>query len=190
MRGEELDYSGEQPVQEENGLVALDRLIRERDYLRAKMLEAEQAYKDAKAKYEEVAEKDLPDYLKALGVKQVRMTDGRIISLKTTVTASLPKKEAERLEAGIDWLEREGQDAIIKRNVTAVLGKGEDYLARRLAEVMREAGAQVVQQERSVHHSTLSALVRELMRAGRNFTEEERKILGIWERDSVVVKDG
>lgn len=130
----------------------------------------EEQLKLKKQELRAVAEKDLPEALLNEGVEQIKLENGRVISIKTSYHASIP--EARKGEA-FGWLRANGYDGIIKRDVIAKFGKGEDDLAGALFNYLRKKLPNVeVTDKETVHASTLKAFVKERIEEGENIPME------------------
>ena len=89
------------------------------------------------------------------------------IKVKRDIKASLPGQDRveDRLSA-FRWLVEQGHGGVIKNNVTVALDRGADERADALVVELRGKGFDV-ESKKDVHASTLSALARELMAAGK-----------------------
>jgi predicted RNase H-like nuclease (RuvC/YqgF family) len=114
----------------------------------------------------------------AVGSK-ISLKNGRQIKLKEFFSASIPSKSAiesckdsiikeeliNRKQDCFDWLQSNGLSDIIKNNIIASLPKGSNDLANEISEyLMTKSVPHTV--EENVHHSTLTATLKEQAKKG------------------------
>lgn len=151
--------------------------------LEQSIIDQEEALKETKDQLRQVSERDLPDAMDEAGVEEFTLKDGRKVTVKVDYYASIPKAHQP---AAFNWLRERGHDGIIKRNITAKFGKGQDSLAQRIATLIRENAEGIpVDDKQSVHFQTLRAFVREQMEQGVEIPED---IFGIHVRNVAKVK--
>jgi hypothetical protein len=123
-------------------------------------LEAE--LKDINRQLEEVATKLLPNAMQAVGLEEIKLTDGSKVSVSQFYSASI--KEENRNTAH-EWLRENGHGSLIKNSFEINLGKGEDAKASKLR---KELVKQQVpfSEDSSVHSSTLRAWLKEQIEGG------------------------
>ncbi len=131
---------------------------------------AELARKEAALK--EIAERQIPDLMDAIGVKEFSTLSGLHVRLKETIRASIPK---ERAGEAFTWLRENGHAALITRELTVAFGRGEDEQAEAFAQYL-EAQHLEASDRTSVHASTLSAFVRRELEDGRDVPQD---LLGV-----------
>jgi hypothetical protein len=124
------------------------------DNLEAQLAKAREELKD-------LAERRVPELMDQIGMVEFKTTSGLIIKIDETIRASIPKAKAPFAFA---WLRENGHAALIKRKVSVAFGKGEDESAEQLLEAL--SGDYEVEDDVSVHSSTLAAFVREKLRDG------------------------
>jgi len=112
----------------------------------------------------------IPSLMKELGFSRVTSDDGYRVEIKSVIQASLPKDEEKKSRA-LQWLRDAGCGDVIKNEVTASFGRGEDDQAERLLVLMKDIGIES-QRKISVHPQTLSALVRQMREEGRAVDSE------------------
>lgn len=117
---------------------------------------------DLKKEWRQIAEHDLPNAIQEVGLSTFTLADGRKISTKTEVYASIPKDNPNKAFA---WLRANGHGALIKNVISAEFGKGEDEQAVEAASALAEAGFKPSQKE-SVHPMTLKAFLKEQLEKG------------------------
>lgn len=149
--------------------------------LASRQLEIEQHIKEleeqlAKAKRDlyQVSAEDIPGLMDEIGMQEFLLKSGERIKVRRVVKASIPQKhKAEALR----WLRDNNAGSLIKNEVTAAFGKGEDQNAFKLFAALQKRGLNVKQKE-GVHGQTLAAYVREQMEKGIALPNE---ILGVFE---------
>jgi len=132
------------------------------DYV-ARLVELDEETREVKDRLRQVSERELPDAMDEAGVEGFTLKDGRKVSIKVEYYASIPK---DKQPLAFSWLRERGHDGLIKRNVTAKFGKGEDGLAEAFVAWAREHYFVPIDDKQSVHHQTLKAFVREQMEDG------------------------
>lgn len=151
------------------------RQMQEEDLV--KKLESELA--DAKAKLYKTQTVDLPQAMSELGLRAgVTLTDGSVIKVQPFFEASIPSQTAidkakgedknkliNRMHACFGWLRENGYGDIIKRDVIASFGKGEDAQAEVVYNELAAKGMSVSDKS-SVHPSTLKSFVKERVESG------------------------
>jgi hypothetical protein len=95
-------------------------------------------------------------------LKTIKLKDGSELSVGKKFYASF---KADKKEEGIQWLRDNGLGDIVDNNITVTFGQGEDNKAVEYASLARESGYEPTQQEK-VHHSRLSAVMREWKEKG------------------------
>ena len=154
---EPIQYGVEEVAEE--GLVAIStfaQLLREAQQAQAK---AERELKEANEKVERLETVDLPAAMLALGLQSFKLATGENISIKREIQASITKANEPKVFA---WLRAHNNDSIIKRDITAKFGKGEDKLADKiLGQLKKLAPDAELNDKQSIHAGTLKAFVRE-----------------------------
>ena len=109
-----------------------------------------------------LSEEVLPSLFAEVGLSELKLSDGRLISVKDYYGASIkPEKRA----MAYAWLRNNGFGDLVKNQVSCSFGRNEDGKARGLIDILDEKGFQSSQRE-WVEPSTLRAFVREQYEAG------------------------
>lgn len=109
------------------------------------------------------------------------LKNGRKMKLKEFFSASLPSKSAidgqkdpekqadleERKEKGLKWLDDNGMGDVIKNNIVAILPRGDQQIAKEIAEILEQKKVAFVREE-GVHAMTLNATLKDAMKQGKN----------------------
>lgn len=122
----------------------------------------EEELKAAKERLRKTSDNDLPNAMAEIGMSSFVLTNGHKITIKEEVYASIPKEEQER---AFTWLRNHEFGALIKNQIIAEFGKGEDAEAHKAALMLAEHGWKPTQKE-SVHPMTLKAFIREQLSEG------------------------
>lgn len=123
-------------------------------------LEAE--LKDVGRQLEEVATKLLPNAMQAVGLEEIKLTDGSKVSVSQFYSASI--KEENR-DPAHEWLRENGHGSLIKNSFDINFGKGEDAKASKLRKELVKQQVPFVENS-SVHSSTLRAWLKEQIESG------------------------
>lgn len=155
-----LDYV-QPPASSGGELSQLQSLAEQQASAAARVAELEAQLNKAREEYRDLAERQVPELMDQIGMAEFKTATGLKIKIDETIRASIPKAKAPLAFA---WLKANGHAAMIKRVVQVAFGKGEDERADALREKL--AGEFEVEDNASVHPSTLAAFVREKLRDG------------------------
>lgn len=133
----------------------------------------EEQLKALNAELVRVRDHELPLALSEHGLSEIAMADGSRVRVQDVVRASIPK---DRREEAYAWLAAQGHGDLIKHEVSASFGRGEDDQAAAAIEALRTLGLGP-EDKRSVHPGTLSAFVREQIEAGNPLPND---LLGVF----------
>lgn len=128
-----------------------------------------------------ISETLLPELMESVGMAEFRTANGLHIRVERNTRAQISK---DRRTDAFAWLEAHEHAALIKRKITATLGRGEGEKAEALGEMLRKAGFDF-DDERSVHPQTLQAWVREMLAQGKDFPLE---LFGVYDQRIAKVK--
>jgi hypothetical protein len=147
--------------------VELDRLARLAESTVAARKRLEDQLQAIKRREERLLQKDIPELLVRMGLKECTTASGIQIKIKHDVRVSLPALErAEARQGALRWLVEQGHGEVIKNLVSVALDRGNDARADELIVELRARGL-AVESKKDVHVQTLGALVRELMEDGK-----------------------
>lgn len=127
-----------------------------------KVGELESELQEAKARFLALEREDLPQLMKELELKEVRLKSGERVALGEGLDVGITEAN---LPKAVAWLDERGFGGIVKTAVTAAFSRAEREQAKALYKelVNRHVDAQ---HKASIHHSTLKAFVKEQMAAG------------------------
>lgn len=123
--------------------------------------ELEEMLKAEKERLRVVQEHDLPDALAEAGISEMKLADGSRVKAEPFVTAHISKAKADEAHT---WLIDNGFGELIKREVVAKFGRGDDKFEKAKAALLAEGV--VPDTKEAVHHSTLRAFAREQIEKG------------------------
>lgn len=152
-----------QSSSEKGELTQLQELAERQASAAARVTELQAQLNEAQETYKELAERLVPEFMDNVGMSEFKTASGLIIKVKETIRASIPKARAP---AAYAWLKENGHASLIKRVVSVAFGKGEDDQANSLVENLSDAYE--VEDNASVHASTLAAFVREKLAKGED----------------------
>lgn len=180
------DYSAfeeDRPPLGENSLASLRALVQTQLDLEARVAGLEEQLKEAQEALTEVQDRRLPALMEALEVEEHTFSGGLTVKIHTSIQGSLPKEsKAEALQ----WLEAHGHAEIIKREITANFGRGEEDRAAELQRYLRERYPDFpVKMDRSVHPSTLKSFVRQQLSEG---VALPMRAFGVYQRRAAKIK--
>lgn len=162
--GSDADPDGKVVAQ---AFAELDRLTLAAERAIEARKRAEEALQRAKDVERQLIERDIPELLEKMRLDKCTTSSGIEVSVKREIRASLPGMERvdDRLRA-FQWLLDGGNGGVIKNKVIVELDRGKDERADQLVVELRAQGFEP-QSYKDVHPMTLSALVRELVAAGK-----------------------
>lgn len=112
---------------------------------------AERVHKEAKDRSEDLALRLIPAVMADLGLKEIRMADGRTLSIKPEYYGSVAQT---RMPAAVAWLEARNMDGIVKKELVISDWDQEQLEALRAVDVEFNL-------KQTIHPSTLRSFVRE-----------------------------
>lgn len=162
----DLDYSEFQdtPGPGDNIMAQLGGLAKEQLDAEAEVARLEEELRKAQEKVKDISEHRLPTLMEEAKMESFVTSDGLKITLREIIRASIPEAGSEK---AFDWLEDNGQGAMIKRQFVIEFGKSEDKWADKFERDLKARKRQLnVKRKKSVHSSTLSAFIREQLEEG------------------------
>lgn len=140
-------------------------LCMEQDALQTSIDELEELLAGAKARFNIIKVKELPDAMAELGSSEWKSSNGRYkVEIGDFVSGTLPKEEKERL-AATDYLAKNGAGPLIKTEISLGFGKEEHAQADKARKLLTKAGFTPTIQT-GVHPQSLLAWARERMKNG------------------------
>jgi len=165
---------------EEIDLGQLSKLIHRRDRILSTVQDLEQQLQAAKERCDMLSRQEIPSLMDELGLKEIKLVDGRTIKVKEILKASINKANQK---AAYLWLKEKGHGDIIKSKVLFKTTKGHESEAVEVLAAIQAAGYDASKTD-EVHWQTLNAWAREQYARGMEFPEE----IGIFEYRETEVK--
>lgn len=162
------EYAESVSKMNESGLSRVSSLVRKQLVLEKRVEDLEEQLKSAKEDLRTVAEQDLPNALHEMGMKEVRMDDGSIVSVSNFYNVSIPK---DKTDQAFDWLRLNGHGDLVKNVVSATFGRAEDNRAKDLIGKLSDEGYAVAQKQ-WVEPMTLKAFAKEQVEQGSDIPTE------------------
>lgn len=173
MSNDYLDYVQPANLDEKAGMAQLQYLAERQARTQSDIAILEASLDAKKRELKQISEVAIPELMDELGVSGFTTATGLKISVRETIRAAIPKNKTEE---AIRWLEANGHSSLVKRKVSVNFGKGEDDTAQELLETLNEKHLPF-DDSATVHPSTLSAFVREMLADGEDLPLE---LLGVF----------
>ena len=157
-----------QDVDNLTGVNNLSTLVIELQKLEDEIENDEERLKLKKEKADKISNIAIPEIMRALKLKTMKLADGSAIEVKEVYSATIP---LDKKEGAFNWLREHGLGDLIKNEVTVSFGRGEDNKASEYANLAKGQGYEPVQKI-GVHAQTLKAVVRERLEAGREMPSD------------------
>ena len=159
---DKMESDVKKPTLGDNSLKEMADLCAEQVALEEEMEQLSEQLKAKAASARKLSQEIIPARMSELGLESLTLSDGSAIKIKQLVHASIPVKYREE---AFDWLREHGHGDIIKNQVSATFGKGEDTTASNFIDKIEELGYQP-QQKVWVEPMTLKAFVLEQIANG------------------------
>ena len=159
---DKMESDVRKPTLGDNSLKEMADLCAEQVALEEDVRQLEEQLKAKKQAVNKLSFEIIPARMSELGLESLTLKDGSSVKVKQLVQASIPVRYRED---AFKWLRDNGHGDLIKNQVSATFGKGEDLSANEFIDKIEELGYQP-QQKLSVHSSTLKAFVREQITKG------------------------
>ena len=171
------------------------------DTIRAKVAELRNCHLEAedlearltavKTALKHISQEELPTLMDEAGVRALTIAaSGNLpayeAKLEPHIYANIPVGwDAAKRKDAFDWLDANGHGGLIKTEVTCTFGRDERTEAKQLHDELETKGLQPLMKE-AVHTSTLSAWLREEVKAGRSVPLE---VIGGYVGRQIKLKD-
>lgn len=166
------DYSEfvEPPQTGSNSMARLSGLARDQKAAEAKVARLQQELEDAQKALDKIAQKDLPELMQELRLKDFTTEDGVTIQVKESIHTSIPKA---RQDDAFGWLEEHNQAGMIKRQVVVSFDRDEEKWAKKflmdMAKRKRPLNSKI---DRKVEPATLKAFITRQLEAGVDIPQD------------------
>jgi hypothetical protein len=159
------------PTIGDNSLKEMADLCAEQVVLEEEMEQLEEQLKAKAAAARKLSQEIIPARMSELGLESLTLSDGSSIKVKQLVHASIPVRHREE---AFQWLRDNGHGDIIKNQVSAIFGKGEDDLASNFIDKINKLGYNIQPQQKVwVEPMTLKAFVREQVAEGNEIPTDK-----------------
>lgn len=139
---------------------------------------------------EHLACKLIPEVMDNNELQDFTLAGGRKVVVEEKIHASLSKENREK---GCKALEERGFGSLIKRTVSVALSTKQAKLADKIIKSIEKALGPVpsvaIEDEKAVHHGTLSKWVREQLQNGEEFSTEDMKLFGVYRQRRASITD-
>lgn len=113
---------------------------------------------------QDVSERKIPELMDKVEMKEFVTSKGLKICIEEHLRANIPKP---RMGEAVKWLDDNGHEKLVKRKFVINFQKEDEAWANKFAADLRKRKKPVdCQEEKSIHHRTLSAFVKEQLEAG------------------------
>ena len=160
MMREDASTAFKAPTDEE--LKTVGELAHEQLRLEKLMEEQEEVLRTIKDQLVDIREFKLPNAVEKFGFSEFKLKDGSSVVIKEEVYAGITD---ENKPAAFEWLEKTGNDGIVKNEVKCPFGKGQDQEAKLLVDLLNNHGYSFTN-SRTIHAQTLKAFVKHQMEDG------------------------
>jgi hypothetical protein len=167
------------------GLSLVSTLAREMSESAKEVSAIEAKLKAAQAKFANIEQVRLPEAMNDIGLKELKLQTGETITVKPTYHAGITA--ANRAKA-MAWLKENDFGDLIKNFVIVEFGKGAESAADELtAQLRKQFPALPVDNDESIHASTLKALVKTQYESGDPLPED---LFGVHIINKATIKAG
>lgn len=165
-----IDTSGltEVAAPSDTDLQTVSNLAKLQVELEGKATQLEAQLKAVNANLRKVSEDELPEAMRAVGLREIKLDDGSVIKLTRKVHASI---SAANLGEAIRWLTANGHAGLVRNEVKVAFGPGEDATAAELKTYLDSQLGHDYDAKPSVHPQTLKAWAREQLDKGLEIPE-------------------
>jgi len=175
----------------ENDILRKLRLMIRAQFAFQELAEQLESYaKAVKSISEELACKKLPEIMDQAELDEFTLAGGRKVCLEEKIHASLKKEDREE---GCAELEKRGFATLVKRTISVPFTTRQHKLADKVVGAIKRAlgpGITVeIEDEKAVHHATLSKWVREQLADGEEFSTDDMKLFGVHRMRRAVITD-
>jgi hypothetical protein len=125
---------------------------------------------ELKAKHKTVSETYIPELMGTLAIREVRLENGLILSVKPYYSGKVDTPEA------FNWLESHGHGDLIRGEIKMNYPKGVDkQVIDAILSFIKNQGF-MADNKISVHHATLSSWLREMIEGGEEINRDVLKV--------------
>ena len=126
--------------------------------------------KEAKKSLRKILDVDIPELMNELCLATVTTKDGLAVEVVPFTDCSIPVANKDK---AMTWLRDNGYGDLIKRQVIAAFGAGEDEVAEKAVAALREyTDAGAIDDKQAIHPQTLKAWAREQLAEGVDLPDD------------------
>jgi len=160
----EMESDVRTPTIGDNSLKEMADLCAEQVALEEEMEQLAEQLKAKATAARKLSQEIIPARMSELGLESLTLKDGSSVKVKQLVHASIPVPYREE---AFKWLRDNGHGDLIKNEISASFGKGEDSIANEFIDKIEELGYNIQPQQKVwVEPMTLKAFVREQIANG------------------------
>ena len=178
-----IDFEKDQQdaMKKTEGIQSLADQVERLEAMQQQLEIQEDAIKEKKKQIQHLSGEVIPTMMSEMGLAELKLHDGSHLKVSTSYRATIT--EANK-EAAFNWLRENGLGDIIKNEISVSFGRNEDNKAADYAELAKGQGLQPTQKMK-VESSTLKALVRERIEAGKSMPTE---LFGVFSENKTTIK--
>lgn len=154
---EQMEQDATAPEISDDALGQVAALAKQQLGLADEVVEAEEALKDVRTRLASVQEDLLPQTMLGLGISEFKLDTGEKVTIKSDIHISF---SAENTSKALAWFRKNKAGDLIKTEVVAKYGKGEDKDAKELVKQLKREGVDF-KSAQGIHAQTLKAFARE-----------------------------
>mgnify|MGYP001252813121 CR=1 FL=1 len=162
---QDLEQDAAPPV-DDDALQEIAKLGADQVRLEDSVEDLENRLKEMKERLRNVSENLLPAAMASIGMASFKLAEGYSITVKEDIAANISKANQPK---AFDWLREHEHGDLIKNEIKATLGRGEEKIAQQLLAKMAEIGVQKFASKESIHPQTLKAFCKEQLESGAEF---------------------
>jgi uncharacterized small protein (DUF1192 family) len=162
------DQLDESSTHSDSGIAELSRLVTLLAQQDIEVERAEAHLKKMKEDRDDLRRRRIPDLMDELNCRTHETKAGLKVTVKNVVKASITDKTRN---AAIAWFDEQNLGRMVKNEFTLKLSKGEEDRATQLRHAIEGLGLEY-KNKKNVHHSTLSAFIKERDAAGESTPDE------------------
>ena len=144
---------------DESSMGRVAKLANQQRDLEAEINQITEKLVEKQKELEQISENEIPDLFDELGLSEIKLADGRKVTVERGFAASITEKTRPEAHG---WLRANGHEALIKHSLSVNLKKGEEKEHKKILDVLNKLNLNYRDKE-AVHPQTLKAFVREQM---------------------------
>lgn len=171
---QEMDFSKFKTGPGDNLLAQIAQTARDQLEAERLLAEAEALVETRKEDLRKISEGTLQELMQAAETVELTTRDGIKVKVGEAIRASIAKKDPEKAARAFKWLEENGYDRVIKRQITIQFNKDDNKWADKFERDCAQRKKKLnLKRERTVASATLKKLVGEMLEAGVKFDHKD-----------------